>query len=243
VILMITSYQEEAIHGLLNFIQSNFEEVTSLNYVVNNKANDTFFDLPVHTFSGNPFIREKLGSLVLHLGPKSFYQTNSEGASILFDIVDRLADVKPHETVLDLYTGIGAIALYLASKANAVIGIEAVEEAVAFARSNAERNNIGNATFYAGNMQDLLPQTLTDLDKKPEVLITDPPREGMHPNVVQKIIEASPSRIVYVSCNPATQARDLGILQEKYKVIETQPVDLFPHTYHVENVVLLKRKT
>lgn len=243
VILMVTSYDEEAIYELLNFIQSNCKEVTSLNYVVNNKANDTFFDLPVYIFSGNPFIREKLGSLVLHLGPKSFYQTNSEGASILFDIVDRLADIKPHETVLDLYTGIGAIALYLASKANALIGIEAVEEAVAYARSNADHNNIENATFYAGDMQGLLPQILANLDEKPEVLITDPPREGMHPKVVQRIIEASPDRIVYVSCNPATQARDLASLQEQYEVMVTQPVDLFPHTYHVENVVLLKLKT
>ncbi len=242
VILMVTSNDEGAIQELLNFIQSNFDEVTSLNYVVNNKANDTFFDLPVYTFTGNPYISENLGSLVLQLGPKSFYQTNSEGASLLFDIVDRLADVKPHETILDLYTGIGAIALYLARKANAVVGIESVEEAVTFARSNAELNNIRNAAFYAGDMQALLPETLANLDEKPEVLITDPPREGMHPKVVQKIIEASPGRIVYVSCNPATQARDLAILQEQYEVMVTQPVDLFPHTYHVENVVLLKLK-
>ena len=242
VILMTTTYNKDAIADLLGYLQTYFPNITSINYVINAKANDTFFDLPVHTYSNPPWIEETINGLTLRLGPKSFFQTNTEGAETLFKVIDELADLRPHEIVYDLYTGVGAIALYLAHKAKKVIGIESVEEAVTYARSNAQLNNIANATFYAGDMQQVLPAVLNEQAGRPDVLLTDPPREGMHPKVVKRILEAMPSRIVYVSCNPATQARDLAKLQEKYRVAASQPLDLFPHTYHVENVVLLNQK-
>ena len=243
VILMVTQDDQVAIDDLLTYLQQELPAVTSINYVINNKANDTFFDLPVHCYAGKPALQEQVGSLKLDLGPKSFYQTNSEGARVLFDLVDSYAAIQPHETVYDLYTGVGSIALYLASQAKQVIGIEAVEEAVAYAEHNAALNGITNAAFYAGDMRHKIDHVLTEASQGPDFLITDPPREGMHPKVVKAILRAAPGRLVYVSCNPATQARDLELLQEKYEVVISQPVDLFPHTYHVENVVLLNRKT
>lgn len=243
VILMVTEYDKAAIEDLLSHLNKEIPEITSLNYVVNNKANDTFFDLSVHNYSGNDFLREQIGNITLQLGPKSFYQTNSEGAKTLFNLVSSMAGIQPHETVYDLYTGVGAIALYLAEQANRIIGIEAVEEAVSYAGKNAELNNIANAAFYAGDMRDTLQAVIEKAEPQPDVLITDPPREGMHPKVVKSILQALPERIVYVSCNPATQARDLETLQQEYDVQVCQPVDLFPHTYHVENVVLLNRKS
>lgn len=243
VILMVTEYDPEAVEALLEHISGHFQAIASLNYVVNNKANDTFFDLPVHCHQGRPYLEEAVDDLRLHIGPKSFYQTNSEGAQTLFEVVAALAEVQPNEVVYDLYTGVGSIALYLARQAQHVIGIEAVEEAVAYADHNARLNDINNATFHAGDMRHRIDEILTTTSAQPDVLVTDPPREGMHPRVTEAILKAEPDRIVYVSCNPATQARDLAILQKHYEVAVSQPLDLFPHTHHVENVVLLTRKS
>nr|WP_203558332.1 23S rRNA (uracil(1939)-C(5))-methyltransferase RlmD [Bacteroides sp. 224] len=227
---------------LLQYMADTFPEITSLLYVVNNKRNDTITDLDVHVFKGNDHIFEEMEGLRFKIGPKSFYQTNSEQAYNLYKVTRNFAGLTGKELVYDLYTGTGTIANFVAKQAKQVIGIEYVPEAIEDAKVNAEINKIDNTLFFAGDMKDLLTQEFINQYGRPDVIITDPPRAGMHQDVIDVILFAEPERIVYVSCNPATQARDLALLDEKYKVTAVQPVDMFPHTHHVENVVLLNRR-
>lgn len=245
VILQVTENKTREIEELMSHIAANFPEVSSLNYVVNNKRNDTFNDLEVVNWSGNPYITEIMskpsgeGSLQFRVGPKSFYQTNSEQAYQLYRVAWQLADLKGDELVYDLYTGTGTIANFVAPFAKKVIGLEYVPEAIVDAKVNSKINSITNTEFFAGDIKDLLDDSFVGEHGRPDVVITDPPRAGMHEDVCKMLLKVSPERIVYVSCNPATQARDLKILSEKYSISEIQPVDMFPHTMHVENVAAL----
>lgn len=227
---------------VLQYIADAFPEVTSLLYVVNNKCNDTFGDLEVVTYKGTDVIYEEMEGLRFKVGPKSFYQTNSKQAYNLYKVAREFASLTGDEVVYDLYTGTGTIANFVASKAKKVIGIEYVEDAIIDARVNAELNGFDNLAFFAGDMKDILTRDFINEHGRPDVIITDPPRAGMHEDVVSTILFAAPKRIVYVSCNPATQARDLQLLDVDYKVVAVRPVDMFPHTHHVENVVLLERR-
>jgi len=227
---------------LLQYVADTFPEITSLLYVINNKCNDTITDLEVYTFKGKDHIYEEMEGLRFKIGPKSFYQTNSEQAYHLYKIAREFAGLTGNELVYDLYTGTGTIANFVSRQAKQVIGIEYVPEAIEDAKVNAKINGIENALFFAGDMKDILTQDFINQYGRPDVIITDPPRAGMHPDVVDTILFAHPKRIVYVSCNPATQARDLQLLDVKYEVKAVQPVDMFPHTQHVENVVLLELK-
>ena len=227
---------------VLQYIADAFPEVTSLLYVVNNKCNDTFGDLEVVTYKGTDVIYEEMEGLRFKVGPKSFYQTNSKQTYNLYKVAREFASLTGDEVVYDLYTGTGTIANFVASKAKKVIGIEYVEDAIVDARVNAELNGFDNLTFFAGDMKDILTRDFINEHGRPDVIITDPPRAGMHEDVVSTILFAAPERIVYVSCNPATQARDLQLLDADYKVAAVRPVDMFPHTHHVENVVLLERR-
>lgn len=232
----------EQMKQLLAFIADKFPQITSLLYVVNNKCNDTINDLDVVVFKGNDHIFEEMEGLRFKIGPKSFYQTNSEQAYTLYKVARNFAGLTGNELVYDLYTGTGTIANFVSRQAKKVIGIEYVPEAIEDAKVNSEINHITNTLFYAGDMKDILTQEFINEHGRPDVIITDPPRAGMHNDVINTILFAEPERIVYVSCNPATQARDLSLLDTKYKVVAVQPVDMFPHTHHVENVVLLERR-
>ena len=225
---------------LMQYIADTFPEITSLLWVYNPKCNDTFGDLPVHVFKGNDHIYETMEELRFKGGPKSFYQTNTEQAYHLYCVARDFANLTGNELVYDLYTGTGTIANFVARKANKVIGIEYVPEAIEDAKVNSEINGIDNTLFYAGDMKDILTEEFIAKHGRPDVIITDPPRAGMHEDVVNTILQARPKRIVYVSCNPATQARDLALMDAQYKVVAVRPVDMFPHTPHVENVVLLE---
>lgn len=216
------------------------DRIKSLLYVVNLKANDTFGDLDIHTFRGTPYIIEEMEGLKFRVGPKSFYQTNSDQALQLYSVARELADLKGDELVYDLYTGTGTIANFVARHARKVIGIEYVPEAIEDAKVNSSVNGIDNTLFFAGDMKDVLNDEFIAAHGRPDVMIVDPPRAGMHQDVVDVILRAEPARIVYVSCNPATQARDLQLLDVKYEIIAVQPVDMFPHTAHIENVVALR---
>ena len=227
---------------LLSHLSEKFPEITSLLYIINPKANDTITDLEVLRFRGNDFIFEEMEGLKFKIGPKSFFQTNSEQAYILYQIVRDFAGLTGKERVYDLYTGTGTIANFIAKDASQVIGIEYVSEAVEDARINSGINGIKNTLFFAGDIKNLLNDDFLEKYGHPDVIITDPPRVGMHDAVIKTIISAEPQRIVYVSCNPATQARDLNVLDGIYEVKKVQPVDMFPHTHHVENVVLLGKK-
>ena len=227
---------------LLAHVTDKFPQITSLLYVVNNKCNDTINDLDVEVFKGNDHIFEEMEGLRFKVGPKSFYQTNSEQAYNLYKVARDFAGLTGDELVYDLYTGTGTIANFVSRKAKKVIGIEYVPEAIEDAKVNSDINNITNTLFYAGDMKDMLTQDFINEHGRPDVIITDPPRAGMHNDVIDVILFAEPKRIVYVSCNPATQARDLSLLDVKYKVMAVQPVDMFPHTHHVENVVLLEKR-
>lgn len=227
---------------LLQHVADKFPEITSLLYIVNNKRNDTITDLDVCVFKGNDHIFEEMEGLRFKIGPKSFYQTNSEQAYNLYKITRNFAGLTGNELVYDLYTGTGTIANFVAKQARQVIGIEYVPEAIEDAKVNADINGIKNTLFFAGDMKDMLTQEFINEYGRPDVIITDPPRAGMHQDVIDVILFAEPKRIVYVSCNPATQARDLALLDVKYRVTAVQPVDMFPHTHHVENVVLLEKK-
>lgn len=233
---------EERAKALLNHIANKFEEISSLMYLDNQKCNDTIGDQDIITFKGNDYIYETMEGLKFKVGPKSFYQTNTEQAYHLYSIAREFAGLTGNELVYDLYTGTGTIANFVARQARRVIGIEYVPEAIEDAKVNSAINGIDNTLFYAGDMKDILNDDFISEHGRPDVIITDPPRAGMHTDVVQTILRAAPRRIVYVSCNPATQARDLADLDTDYKVIEVQPVDMFPHTPHVENVVLLERR-
>jgi 23S rRNA (uracil1939-C5)-methyltransferase len=239
---------EEKAMQLLQHIAGTFPQITSLIYVDNQKCNDTIGDLDLITFKGTDFIFETMEGLKFKVGPKSFYQTNTDQAYHLYSVAREFAFAQPLETqgekplVYDLYTGTGTIANFVASKASHVIGIEYVPEAIEDAKVNSQLNGIDNTEFFAGDMKNILTDAFIAEHGRPDVIITDPPRAGMHADVVATILRAAPQRIVYVSCNPATQARDLALLDASYKVCEVQPVDMFPHTPHVENVVMLQRR-
>lgn len=228
--------------GLLQYLRDEFKQIISLQYVINEKFNDTIGDLEVHVFYGQEAIIEQMEGLRFKVGPKSFYQTNTEQAYELYKVVREFAGLTGKELVFDLYTGTGTIANFVAKKAKQVIGIEYVPEAIEDAKLNAAFNGLTNTLFFAGDMKDILTQAFVNEYGKPDVIITDPPRAGMHEDVINTILFAAPERIVYVSCNPATQARDLNLLDGAYEVVAVQPVDMFPHTQHVENVVLLKKR-
>ena len=227
---------------ILQFMADSFPQITSLMYVINNKCNDTIGDLDVEGFKGNDHIFEEMEGLRFKVGPKSFYQTNSEQAYNLYKVAREFAGLTGNELVYDLYTGTGTIANFVARQARKVVGIEYVPEAIEDAKVNSALNGIDNTLFYAGDMKDILTNDFIAEHGRPDVIITDPPRAGMHNDVIDVILAAEPKRIVYVSCNPATQARDLQLLDGKYKVTAVQPVDMFPHTHHVENVVQLERR-
>ncbi|WP_302023972.1 23S rRNA (uracil(1939)-C(5))-methyltransferase RlmD [uncultured Prevotella sp.] len=233
---------EVIVKNLLQHIADGFPEITSLLYVNNQKGNDTFNDLNIEVFKGNDYIYETMDGLTFKVGAKSFYQTNTKQAYHLYSVVRDFANLTGNELVYDLYTGTGTIANFVSRYAKRVIGIEYVPEAIEDAKINSEINNISNTLFFAGDMKDILTESFISENGTPDIIITDPPRAGMHPDVVQTIIKTAPKRIVYVSCNPATQARDLSLLDNLYEVVAVQPVDMFPHTPHVENVVLLNRR-
>ena len=233
---------EQKAMQLLQHIADTFPQITSLIYVDNQKGNDTFGDLELTTFKGTDFIYETMEDLKFKVGPKSFYQTNTDQAYHLYCVARSFAQLTGGELVYDLYTGTGTIANFVAHQAKQVIGIEYVPEAIEDAKENSHVNGINNTLFYAGDMKDILTDDFIQGHGQPDVIITDPPRAGMHADVVKVILNASPKRIVYVSCNPATQARDLQLMDADYKVTAVQPVDMFPHTPHVENVVLLERR-
>lgn len=233
---------EEQRNAMFTELLEKFPQITSLLYVINPKANDTIGDLDVVTFAGNDYIMEEMEGIKFKVGPKSFYQTNSEQASELYKVARSFADLKGDEVVYDLYTGTGTIANFVASHCQKVIGIEYVPEAIEDAKVNSAINNIQNTEFFAGDMKDVLSIDFIAQHGVPDVMIVDPPRAGMHEDVVNTILAASPKRIVYVSCNSATQARDINMLDADYKVTKMQPVDMFPHTHHVESVVCLDRR-
>ncbi len=227
--------------AFLENLKTKFPEIISLLYAINPKGNDSIYDLDVQLYSGQDFIMEEMEDLQFKIGPKSFYQTNPEQAYELYKITRDFAGLKGDELVYDLYTGTGTIAQFVSKKAKKVIGVEAVQEAINAANENAERNGIENCVFYCGDMKDIFSDEFISQNGTPDVIITDPPRDGMHKNVVETILRIHPEKIVYVSCNSATQARDLELMKERYEIKKVRPVDMFPQTHHVENVVLLER--
>lgn len=242
-VMVFGENDQTKINNLLDAVIKEFPEITSLLYVINMKVNDTITDQEVVTFSGADFIEEEMEGLKFRIGPKSFYQTNSLQAYELYKVAREFAELTGDELVYDLYTGTGTIANFISKKAKKVIGIEYVPEAIEDAKVNSHINGIDNTLFFAGDMKDILNEKFLAENGKPDVMIIDPPRAGMHPDVVNVILAAEPNRIVYVSCNPATQARDLALLDSKYRIDAVQPVDMFPHTQHVENVVKLTRRS
>lgn len=231
----------EAIEALMSFIRDKFPDIDSIQYIVNRKFNDSIYDLDVECFAGKDHIIEQFGEIRYRIGPKSFFQTNSSQARMLYDLAVSAADIRPDDTVYDLYTGIGSIALYIANRAGRVVGVETVPEAIEDANINAALNGIGNVEFIAGSSERVLDREFLEQHGRPDVLITDPPRSGMHEDVTDFILEAAPRRVVYISCNPVTQARDVLRLSAGYKLVSVQPVDMFPHTYHIESIAVLDR--
>jgi 23S rRNA (uracil1939-C5)-methyltransferase len=227
---------------LLDFLAERFPQITSLQYVINQKANDTIYDQKIETYKGRDYILEEMEGLTFSINAKSFYQTNSDQAYELYKITRDFAGLTGNELVYDLYTGTGTIAQFVSKNAKKVIGVESVPEAIVDAKANAERNGITNCEFYVGDMKNVFNDAFIAQHGHPDVIITDPPRDGMHKDVVEQILKIAPQRVVYVSCNSATQARDLALMDEKYKVARVRPVDMFPQTHHVENVVLLTRR-
>jgi 23S rRNA (uracil1939-C5)-methyltransferase len=240
VIFSFFKNDEEKIKMVLNHVKEKFPQITSLVYVINPKGNDTIFDLDVHCFHGKPFMYEEMEGLKFKVGPKSFYQTNSAQAYELYKVARDFANLQGNEVVYDLYTGTGTIAQFVAAKARKIVGVESVPSAIEDAIENAKLNNITNASFFAGDMKNVFTNDFIAEHGTPDIIITDPPRIGMDEKVTRKILEIAPKRIVYVSCNPASQARDVAILSEKYKVVKMQAVDMFPQTLHIENVALLE---
>lgn len=235
---------QERIDAFMAHLAEQFPDCTSLNYIINTKGNETFHDLDVHCVKGTPYIIEEMTAapgkvLQYRVGPKSFFQTNSAQAQKLYELARDLAEIKPEDVVYDLYTGTGTIANFVAHQAQKVVGLEYVPEAIEDAKVNSDINGIGNTQFYAGDIKDLLTRDFLEAHDMPDVIITDPPRAGMHADVVNMLLQTGARRIVYVSCNPATQARDLALLDSHYAVTAVQPVDMFPQTYHVENIVAL----
>lgn len=242
VVVAVGEDRPEELKAMLDDLRGAFPEITSLMYVVNTKVNDTFADLPVMLHSGREWVEEEMEGLRFRIGPKSFYQTNSRQAYELYKVARDFAGLTGDELVYDLYTGTGTIANFVARKARKVLGIEYVESAIEDAKINSAVNGIANTDFFAGDMKDVLTDGFIAEHGHPDVMIVDPPRAGMHDDVVKTILRAAPRRIVYVSCNPATQARDIALLDPLYRVSSVQPVDMFPHTHHVENVVRLDRR-
>jgi len=241
-VMMIFGYEDRAQReAMLDFILQQFPSLTSLVYAINEKTNDTYSDLAFYPYKTQDYIVEEMGDLKFRVGPTSFYQTNHDQVLKLYGVVRDFAALTGDEIVYDLYTGTGTIANFVADKAKKVIGIEYIEDAVKDARINSEWNNIENTVFYAGDMAKVLTPDFVLQNGTPDVIITDPPRAGMHEKVIEQIIQIHPQRIVYVSCNPATQARDLALMKDFYRIVKLQPVDMFPHTHHVENVALLER--
>jgi len=241
-VILVVKSDEEEIKFLLSSVQKEFPEITSLFYVVNPKSNDSIFDLEPYLFHGQPFIKEKLGDRIYQIGPKSFFQTNTLQAKVLYDKVVELGDFHADEIVYDLYCGLGSIGIYLADRVRKVIGVEEIEEAVEGANINKQLNQVPHCQFYAGDVREVLnPDFVEDLGH-PDTVIVDPPRAGLHPEVTQFIKSLEPKKIIYVSCNPGTQARDLSAWADLYKCKEMQPVDMFPHTGHIENIALMIRK-
>lgn len=241
-IVVFATDDKSSREGLLSYIHERFPQITSLLYVINEKVNDTITDQAINVYFGADHIIEMMENIKFKVGPKSFYQTNSRQAYELYKIAREFANLQGNEIVYDLYTGTGTIANFVAQYARKVVGIEYVPEAIEDAKVNSEINGITNTTFYAGDMKDVLVKSFIDENGKPDVVIVDPPRAGMHTDVIASLLYCDAPRIVYVSCNPATQARDITMLSEHYAVKRIQPVDMFPHTHHVENVVLLERK-
>lgn len=242
VTLQVAQDNPNWLNGLLTYLHTTFPQITSLNYILNTKKNDSYQDQEVINWAGKPYIEERMEELTFRVGPKSFYQTNAQQAYNLYKVARDWTGLTGQERVYDLYTGTGTIALFVAKQAREVVGVEYVEASVADARINAGVNGITNASFHAGDMREILTDGFFDQHGRPDVVITDPPRAGMDESVSRQLLKAAPDRIVYVSCNTATQARDLGILDEGYTVADVQPVDMFPHTHHVENVVLLRKR-
>ena len=239
VIVVFAYVEEEQIKGMMEFISNEFKNLKSLLYIINQKKNDTIFDQDIHVFEGADHIFENMNGLKFKIGPKSFYQTNSDQAFELYKITKDFAGLKGDELVYDLYTGAGTIANFIAGSVKSVVGIEYVPTAIEDAKINSEINAIKNTSFFAGDMKDILNAEFIQTHGKPDVVITDPPRAGMHADVVKRLLEMEAEKIVYVSCNAATQARDIALMKDKYEVSRIRPVDMFPHTQHVENVVLL----
>ncbi len=240
--LVIGSSNADPAERLLNHLMTSIPEITSAFYTINEKVNDSLSDLEATHFRGAKYLTEKMEDLTFRVGPMSFYQTNARQAYRLYDVAREFAGLQGDELIYDLYTGTGTIALFLAKNARKVVGVEYVEEAVKAAASNAALNNIENVSFVAGDMAKVFNEEFVNTHGAPDVIVTDPPRAGMHPDVVEQILELNPEKVVYVSCNPATQARDIEMMSGNYTVEKIQPVDMFPQTHHVENVVLLQRK-
>ena len=241
VILVVGEDKQDWLNAILNHIDQEFPHITSLMFVINQKQNTIITDLSNELFKGNPFLMEEMEGIKFKVGPVSFYQTNSLQAYEMYKIAREFADLKGDELVYDLYTGTGTIANFIARKAKKVIGVEYVPEAIEDAKVNSEINGISNTVFYAGDMAKVLDEEFIAVNGKPDVVITDPPRAGMHEKVVQQIVKAAPQKIVYISCNPATQARDITWMKDHYKVVKVQPLDMFPQTHHLENITLLER--
>ena len=239
VLVQFFNDDSKKINLLMSFIKDSFSEITSLLYTINTKPNNTIYDQEIICYSGKNYIREKIENLTFKIGPKSFFQTNSEQAKLLYSSVRKLANIKNNDVVYDLYTGTGTIAQFISNNAKKVVGIDSVPEAIDAAMESAKDNNIRNCIFYSGDMKNIFSDEFILKNGKPDVIIADPPRDGMHKKVIEQLLKILAKRIIYVSCNPATQARDLAILKEKYNIKEIQSVDMFPHTHHVENILSL----
>lgn len=244
IMVLIQFFEDDKVKRelLLNHIYKKFPQITSLQFVVNNKANDTLYDTNIHLYKGRDYILEEMEGLKFSINAKSFYQTNSDQAFELYKIARDFAGLTGNETVYDLYTGTGTIAQFVSKNAKKVIGVESVPEAIIDAKANAKRNEITNCEFFVGDMKVVFNESFISKNGKPDVIITDPPRDGMHKDVIDQILKIAPQKVVYVSCNSATQARDLALMDDKYKVTRVRPVDMFPQTHHVENVVLLEKR-
>jgi len=244
VMVLVQFFQEDVANRelLLNHLAEKFPTISALLYVINSKGNDTIYDQDVKVFKGKDHIMEQMEDLSFKIDAKSFYQTNSKQAYELYKVARNFADLQGTELVYDLYTGTGTIAQFVAKKAKKVVGIESVPEAIQAAKENAKRNNIENTSFFVGDMKDIFNDAFIKQNGHPDIVITDPPRDGMHKNVVAQLLELAPEKIVYISCNSATQARDLELMKDKYRIVKSQAVDMFPHTHHIENVVLMIKK-
>ena len=242
VLIQFFESDKKSIKLMMEHLKTTFPEITSLLYIINQKANNTMYDQEVICYSGKDHIMEEMDGLYFKIGAKSFFQTNSEQAKVLYRKTKELAQINEDDIVYDLYTGTGTIAQYVAASAKKVVGIDSVEEGIKAAYENAERNNINNCTFYTGDMKDIFTDEFIAKNGNPDVIITDPPRDGTHKKVVEQILKIKAKKIVYVSCNSATQARDLALMSDKYKVTHIQPVDMFPQTHHVENIITLDLK-